>query len=106
MSLSESFVIRMWNGIPLEPQTCLDNFKQVEHTSFSFLFLPPTPILVSVVMFRETRAFFLFDCSQWEVVWDLFVRGGKQSQCLFGGLRKLEKFDVSRSYLKGTYYAY
>jgi hypothetical protein len=68
----------------------------------------PTPILVFVVMYREICAFFLVDCSQWKVVWELFDRGGKQTQCPLGGLRKLENIDVSRSSLKGTctYYAY
>jgi hypothetical protein len=57
-------------------------------------------------MYREICAFFLFDCSQWEVVWDLFDRGGKQTQCPLGGLRKLENIVLSRSSLKGTHYAY
>jgi hypothetical protein len=51
-------------------------------------------------------ALFLFDCSQWKVVWNLFDSGGKQSQCPLGGLRKLENIDVSSSSLQGTYYAH
>ncbi len=101
----------MWNGIFLDAQTCLDNFKQVREY-FVFLSIPyappsllPTSILVSVVMSREICAFFLFDCSQWEVVWGLFP-GRMQSQCPVGGLRKLERFDASTHFLKGTNYAY
>ena len=107
----------MWNGNCLEAQACFDNFKQVGE-SFVFFSIPtptphplhPTPILVFVGIYREICAFFLFDCTQWEVVWDLFARGDKQTktqwqtktQCPLGGLRKLEKFDVSGSLLKGT----
>ena len=66
--LFESFANSMWNGKSfLEAQTCLDNFKQVREY-FIFHPIPSSPppllpILFSVIMHREIRAFFLFDCS-------------------------------------------
>jgi hypothetical protein len=103
----------MWNAHFLEVQTCLDNFNQVREY-FVFFSIPYTSPKENThfayhsfrFIYREMCAFFLFDCSQWKVVWDLFARGDKQSQCPLGGLRKLEKFDVSSSSLKGNYYAY
>ena len=65
--LFESFANSMWNESFLKAQTCLDNFKQViEYFIFHPIpYAPPTllPILVSVIMHREIRAFSLFDCS-------------------------------------------